>query len=176
MPVERRRGRRLRRPAEPLSAESGQEVRVSQWPGRGPRDTEIVDSPNRGTRRAESRHSPVPVTAASAFRERILSLECPRNWDGEGASPITRSTCEAGILFLEAVYTKQLPDPTFISRTFDGAIGFQWNIGSALIAIRIASLRANGCVFQTAGSIGRKKYPCDFSRALRELGGLTANI
>jgi hypothetical protein len=114
---------------------------------------------------AQSRNK-LPAESKTA---KILSMERPADWDGEGAHAITKQTCNAAELLDNLVRTASLRPPDGIAPSKDGAIGFTWRTGNEQLNIRVTSRGASGCLVRASGSHGRSSLSCPIVAAIEEL-------
>ena len=90
--------------------------------------------------RPQDRAPDVPADSES-IETRVRALECPDDWDGEGARGVTPETCEAAIAFLARLRVEipGLPDPRSASPSVLGAVTFSWRSGAQTLVLEVAS-------------------------------------
>jgi hypothetical protein len=78
--------------------------------------------------------------AESELESKILRLERPDGWSGDGADGISRQACEAASDFAINAMTAVpgLGVPRF-GPSFSGAVGLQWDLGDRAFVVRVPS-------------------------------------
>jgi hypothetical protein len=97
------------------------------------------------------------------YRQRILSLRRRRNWDGEGALPITAAACRAALAFVEKLLLRKsgLPLPR-VSPSVHGAVSLYWRNGEEHLIARLGSADPNRVDLHWEGAPGRyQDLSCD---------------
>lgn len=69
--------------------------------------------------------------------DRIAKMERTGDWDGEGAKPITKTTCGEALDFSREIDATLLPRPNAICPGTDGSIGFSWLNHKSLLHIKV---------------------------------------
>lgn len=81
----------------------------------------------------------LPIELPAEIRETILALELPEDWDGEGADPVSRETCEAALTFLADALRRRgdllMPRPAASPL---GAVSLYWRNGDRHLTIRVS--------------------------------------
>jgi hypothetical protein len=106
----------------------------------------------------------------SDFLQRIRSFEAPADWDGEGALPITQSTCEAAVSLLMALHERfpELPLPRSSPSSL-GKISLYWKQGNAHLTILTSEADSYVLRTKTTGELPQESNP-DRERLLLEVG------
>ena len=106
----------------------------------------------------EALRSPSATPAGASFDRRLWELQeavdeaSLPNWDGYGATPVTREAFEAAIAFSQALPTTW-PSPE-IAADPDGEITFEWSRGPQMV---FAVSFGGGDLVSYAGLFGRSK-------------------
>src|SRR5260370_29024408 len=97
-----------------------------------------------------------PPTSESAlppeYRRQLLALRRRRNWDGEGADPITAEACQAAVEFVEQLQSRapglKLPRP---APSVSGAASLYWGQPQEALLVDIASADPTHVAFHWEG-------------------------
>src|SRR5712692_5899058 len=89
------------------------------------------------------------------YRRKILALRRERNWDGEGADPISAEACQAAVEFVEQLQSRQpglkLPRP---APSVSGAVSLYWGQKEEGLLVDIASADPAQVAFHWEGANG----------------------
>jgi hypothetical protein len=89
------------------------------------------------------------------YRRKVLALQRKRNWDGEGADPITAEACRAAVEFVERLRSRdpdlKLPRP---APSVSGAISLYWAQQEEGLLVDIASADPARVAFHWEGPNG----------------------
>jgi hypothetical protein len=107
----------------------------------------------------------VPIDIPAEYRDRVLSLQRRRNWDGEGAEPITAAACRAALRFVELVRSSQpgLALPR-VAPSVHGAVSLYWRNGEEHLVLKIASGDLKRIAFHWEGPGAREEDGVEDSR------------
>jgi hypothetical protein len=96
------------------------------------------------------------VAIPPEYRQKVLSLRRRRNWDGEGADPITAAACRAALEFVGLVLSKEpglpLPRP---APSVNGAVSLFWSHGEQGVLVALSSGDPAKLSFHWEGPGGR---------------------
>jgi hypothetical protein len=115
-----------------------------------------------------------PEPARRALAARILSLESPADWDGDGAKAISRLTCAAASRFYEVAASRSFVAPRSIAPSTDGAVGFTWEGDLGLINIQVYGQGETDCEIRWSRAVNRAPRCCSMNEAIDELGAFLA--
>jgi hypothetical protein len=99
------------------------------------------------------------------YRDRVLSLQRRRNWDGEGAEPVTAAACRAALQFVALVRSSQpgLALPRVAPSAY-GAVSLYWRNGEEHLVLKIASGDLKRIAFHWEGPGARDEDGMEDSR------------
>ena len=90
--------------------------------------------------RADSLVSISSPEIPAEYRQNVLALQRRKDWDGEGAEPITAAACRAALRFVELVVsaTPELTLPR-VAPSVRGAVSLYWRNGDEHLVVAISS-------------------------------------